>query len=217
MLRTQLERQGIATRLIVEPNDDGELDRATVLVIALRRYDGLDAVRAIRSKTDVPTIALIDEQRTIDPVEAIEAGADDFLVQPCSPRELAAKVRAWMRRVDGGGMAMLSGEFGDLYLDIAAREVRVRGELVALPPREFDLLAFLAQRPRRAFSRTELLARVWSASQAWLGPATVTEHVRRLRRRIEEDPSRPQWVQTVRRIGYRFEPGRADCRLHIDA
>ncbi|HET9730294.1 MAG TPA: winged helix-turn-helix domain-containing protein, partial [Acidimicrobiia bacterium] len=115
----------------------------------------------------------------------------------------------WLRRADGGGAFARSGDFGALALDLAAREVRVRGEVIPLPPREFDLLAFLAQRPRRAFSRAELLARVWSASEGWLGPATVTEHVRRLRQRIEDNPARPEWLQTVRRIGYRFEPGDA--------
>ena len=179
---------------------------ARVIVVELGSYDGLDAIMSLRLITDAPTIALIDAQRTVDPVEAIEVGADDFVMKPCSPRDVAAKVRAWLRRTSGAPIATTAERFGTLSLDFGAREVRVLGEVVPVPPKEFDLLAFLAQRPRRAFSRAELLQRVWSASESWLGQATVTEHVRRLRRRIEDDPAHPRWVRTVRGIGYRFEP-----------
>jgi two-component system, OmpR family, phosphate regulon response regulator PhoB len=193
-------------------DDDGVVDTliadpaTRVVVLELPMYDGLRAIASLRNVSDAPTIALIDERRTVDPVEAVEVGADDFVLKPCAPRDVAAKVRAWLRRSDGGPIATSAERFGALEIDLGAREVRVRGEPVSIPPREFDLLAFLAQRPRRAFSRGELLARVWSASDTWLGPATVTEHVRRLRRRIEDDPARPRWVRTVRGIGYRFEP-----------
>jgi DNA-binding response OmpR family regulator len=111
-----------------------------------------------------------------------------------------------LRRTSGGPIASSAAHYGALAVDLVAREVRIGDELIPLPPREFDLLAYMAQRPRRAFSRTDLLRQVWSASDTWLGPATVTEHVRRLRRRIEDDPAHPRWVQTVRGIGYRFEP-----------
>ena len=178
----------------------------SVIVVELGPYDHLGAIVSLRAVTDAPTIALIDAQRTVDPVEVIEHGADDFVMKPCSPRDVSAKVRAWLRRASGAPLAATADRYGALAIDFAAREVRVRGELVAVPPKEFDLLAFLAQRPRRAFSRAELLMRVWSASESWLGQATVTEHVRRLRRRIEDDPAHPQWVRTVRGIGYRFEP-----------
>jgi two-component system, OmpR family, phosphate regulon response regulator PhoB len=187
--------------------DDAVADSATrVIVLELRLYDGLDEIALLRTLTDAPTIALIDSQRTVDPMEAIESGADDFLMRPCAPREVAAKVRAWLRRTSGGPIASTAERFGALVIDFGAREVRLRGQLIPLPPREFDLLAFLAQRPRGAFARAELLQRVWSASESWLGQATVTEHVRRLRRRVEDDPARPRWVRTVRGIGYRFEP-----------
>jgi DNA-binding response OmpR family regulator len=204
----QLARHAVEAR----PCDDDALDEIVadpgprVVVLELRTYDGLGGITALRSITDAPTIAVIDEQRTVDPVDVLEAGADDFVTKPCAPRDVAAKVRAWLRRTTGGPIATASERFGALEIDLAAREVRVRGQLVAVPPREFDLLAFLVQRPRRAFTRAELLERVWSASASWLGPATVTEHVRRLRHRIEDDPARPRWVRTVRGIGYRFEP-----------
>lgn len=180
-----------------------------VIIVELDQYDHLDTIISLRSVTDAPTIALIDGQRTVDPVEVIEHGADDFVMKPCSPRDVSAKVRAWLRRAGGVPLATTAERYGALAIDFAAREVRVRGQLISVPPKEFDLLAFLAQRPRRAFSRAELLMRVWSASESWLGQATVTEHVRRLRRRIEDDPAHPRWVQTVRGIGYRFEPSTA--------
>jgi DNA-binding response OmpR family regulator len=205
----QLARHAIDARTCAEGSAFDEIfaDRAArVVVVELRMYDGLEVITLLRKVTDAPTIALIDEQRTVDPVEALEAGADDFMTKPCAPRDVAAKVRAWLRRTTGGPIATSSERFGTLEVDFAAREIRIRGQVVSLPPREFDLLAFLAQRPRRAFTRTELLDRVWSASDSWLGPATVTEHVRRLRRRIEDDPARPRWLRTVRGIGYRFEP-----------
>jgi two-component system phosphate regulon response regulator PhoB len=209
----QLARYAIDARTCSDnPSFDEMLtdQTARVVVLELRMYDGLSVVSSLRAITDAPMIALIDEQRTIDPVEALEVGADDFITKPCPPRDVAAKVRAWLRRTTGGPIATSSERFGALELDLAAREVRLRNEIVPLPPREFDLLAFLAQRPRRAFTRSELLDRVWSASESWLGPATVTEHVRRLRRRIEDDPARPRWVRTVRGIGYRFEPSNGD-------
>jgi DNA-binding response OmpR family regulator len=205
----QLSRYAIDARTCADESAFDEMlaDRAArVVVVELRMYDGLDVITALRTITDAPTIALIDEQRTVDPVDALEIGADDFMKKPGAPRDVAAKVRAWLRRTTGGPIATASERFGVLELDLAAREVRLRGQTVPLPPREFDLLAFLAQRPRRAFTRAELLERVWSASESWLGPATVTEHVRRLRRRLEDDPARPRWVRTVRGIGYRFEP-----------
>lgn len=209
----QLARYAIdAHRCADETAFDDIADKsARVVVLEFRMYDGLDLVTSLRSLTNAPAIAVIDEGRTVDPVDALELGMDDFILKPCAPRDVAAKVRAWLRRTNGGPIATTSERFGILELDIGAREVRVRGEPIPVPPREFDLLTFLAQHPRRAFSRTELLERVWSASESWLGPATVTEHVRRLRSRIEDDAAHPRWVRTVRGIGYRFEPpGGAD-------
>ena len=87
-----------------------------------------------------------------------------------------------------------------------AREVEVDGKVVDLTPKEYETLAFLAASPRRAYSREQLLVNVWSSSAEWQGEATVTEHIRRLRRKIETDPDRPQWITTVRGVGYRFEP-----------
>src|SRR4029079_7936504 len=97
-------------------------------------------------------------------------------------------------------------DFGDLEIDASARRVRVRGETVELTAREFDLLAFLARSPSRVFSHGELLAQVWHSTSEWQDPATVTEHVRRIRAKIEQDRDRPRWIRTVRAAGYVFEP-----------
>jgi len=176
-----------------------------VVLIELAAHDDLARLELLRRHTDAPVIVLIDQDRTVDPVAVLAAGADDFVVRPFAGRELVAKVHAWLRRVELDDRVHAPGESA-LNIDFDARDVRVRGTVVPVPPREFDLLAFLAQRPRRAFSRAELLTQVWSASDAWLGPATVTEHVRRLRRRIEPNPSRPRFLRTVRRVGYSFDP-----------
>jgi DNA-binding response OmpR family regulator len=97
-------------------------------------------------------------------------------------------------------------EFGPLEIRLEEREVRLQGTPVETTPREFDLLAKLASSPRRAFSRAELLEEVWGSSRDWQDPATVTEHIRRLRRKIEDDPEQPKWLLTVRGVGYRFDP-----------
>jgi DNA-binding response OmpR family regulator len=179
--------------------------RPPVVVIELDRDDNLARLHALRKHSDAPIVVLIDGNGMVDPVAALDAGADDFVVQPCLTRELVAKLHAWFRRVELDHRVRASGA-RPLDIDLDARDVRVRGNVVALPPREFDLLAFLAQRPRRAFTRSELLAQVWRASDAWLGAATVTEHVRRLRLRIEPNPARPRFLRTVRRVGYSFDP-----------
>ena len=142
----------------------------------------------------------------VDGVDVLEAGADDFVHMPCPAREIAAKARKALRRTCaswGGGDRL---HFDGLSIDSVARELTVRDAVVRIPAREFDLLCFLARSPRCVFSRSELLRNVWHASDAWLGPRTVTEHIRRLRHRIEEDPLHPRWIQTVRGVGYRFDP-----------
>src|SRR4051794_28114644 len=156
---------------------------ARVAVVDLGMYDGLDTIMSLRLLTDAPTIALIDSQRTVDPVEAIEVGADDFVLKPCAPRDVAAKVRAWLRRSSGGPIVTTAERFGALAIDFGAREVRVRGQLVPVPPKEFDLLAFLAQRPRRAVPPAAPRRRGWNGSPPWPGAAPGAQPRPRLRRR----------------------------------
>ena len=123
----------------------------------------------------------------------------------CSPAELAARIVSVLRRsrkvTPGTGF-----DFGTLRIDVATREVFVHDEVVEMTAKEFDLLAFLAASPRQVFAREQLLRQVWESSSEWQDSATVTEHVRRVRRKIEDDPDSPRWVRTVRGVGYRFEP-----------
>jgi DNA-binding response OmpR family regulator len=140
-----------------------------------------------------------------DRVVGLELGADDYVTKPFSPREVVARVRAVLRRTDGAGHAAGLITLGELELDGPRREAHLRGELLQLTRKEFDLLFLLASHPERAFTRAELLDEVWDF--AWDGDsATVTVHVRRLREKIEEDPSNPQHLVTVWGIGYRFDP-----------
>jgi DNA-binding response OmpR family regulator len=172
--------------------------------------DGLEILRRLRATSDVPVIMLTALAEEGDRVTGLEAGADDYVVKPFSPRELAARVNGVLRRAhnrddaNGGPVAII--EFDGLRIDRSAREVHLRGEPVDFTPKEFDLLAYLATAPRTVFSRADLLREVWQSSPDWQDPATVTVHVRRIRNKIEPDPEHPRWISTVWGVGYRFEP-----------
>jgi DNA-binding response OmpR family regulator len=140
-----------------------------------------------------------------DRVLGLGLGADDYVVKPFSPRELAARAQSVLRRTNPKPPTPRI-EFDRLIIDGATREVLVDGEAVALTPLEFDLLAFLARSPRQVFSRGQLLEHVWNSSSEFQDPSTVTVHVRRLRQKLEDDPNEPRWVTTVWGVGYRFEP-----------
>ncbi len=174
-----------------------------ILDVNLPERGGFEVLKAIRAASAIPVIMLTGRVSEIDRVVGLELGADDYVSKPFSPRELAARVRAVLRRVPAAAGAWL--DFGDLRIDTDRREVRVRGEVVSLTPREYDLLAFLARTPGKVFSHGELLERVWGSSTNWQDPATVTEHVRRLRAKIEDDRENPRWIRTVRAAGYLFE------------
>lgn len=136
----------------------------------------------------------------------LRAGADDYVVKPFSAGELSARIASVLRRRPGGAVQRTSRlDFPGLCIDLDTREVWVDDRLVDVTAREFELLSFLASSPRRVFSREQLLREVWESSSERQDPATVTEHVRRLRRRIEKDPDKPRWIRTVRGAGYRFE------------
>jgi len=137
-------------------------------------------------------------------------GADDYIVKPFSRGELSARIETVLRRTRSSTSpevkSAASGlNFGELKIDLTTREVERSGELIELTAMEFNLLAFLASSPRQVFSRQQLLQNVWSSSSEWQDEATVTEHIRRVRRKIEVDPDHPRWITTVRGVGYRFE------------
>ena len=164
---------------------------------------GLDALESLRQRTSVPVIIITGRGSEGDRVLGLDLGADDYVVKPFSTRELQARVRALLRRAAPTVTGAL--EFDDLSVDLSARQVRRAGEVVMLSRKEFDLLAHLASSPRRAFSREELLSDLWGRAEG-SGDSTLSEHVRRLRQKIEDDVDNPRHVVTVRGIGYRFEP-----------
>jgi len=179
-----------------------------VLDIMLPGTDGLSILRSLRSTSDVPVILLSARVDEVDRVLGLELGADDYLIKPFSPRELAARVRTVLRRSRKVAVPASPVEltFDGLTLSPESREVKVDGRPVELRPKEFDLLLTLASTPRRVFTRRQLLDHVWDSSPEYQDPATVTVHVGRLRQKLERDPNSPRWITTARGVGYRFEP-----------
>ncbi len=178
-----------------------------VLDLVLPDTTGLVLLAELRSASDVPVILLSGLGEEADRVTGLELGADDYMVKPFSPRELLARIRSVMRRYQATGSSSTPDlHFGELRIARGARTVHLGAEAVELTRLEFDLLAFLASAPRQAFSRAQLLAQVWGSDSDWQDESTVTEHIHRLRHRVERSPSRPVHILTVRGVGYRFEP-----------
>jgi DNA-binding response OmpR family regulator len=178
-----------------------------VLDLMLPRIDGLEVFRRIRARNGTPVIMLTARGEEVDRVVGLDLGADDYVAKPFSPREIVARARAVLRRTRSGEAAEIEEglRFDDLEINPRAREVKVGGEVVALTPKEFDLLHLMASNPRRVFSRLQLLEELWDI--AFEGdPSTVTVHIRRLREKVEADPSHPRHLVTVWGAGYRFEP-----------
>ncbi len=182
-----------------------KLPDLVVLDLMLPAIDGLTLLREIRTKSDVPVIVLTARSDESDRVVGLELGADDYVVKPFSPRELAARVRSVLRRSRHRPQHE-NLDFEGLSINTTAREVLVDSSRVELRAREFDLLAFLAASPRQVFSRGQLLEQVWHSSADYHDLSTVTVHIRRVRQKIETDPIHPRWITTVWGIGYRFEP-----------
>lgn len=176
-----------------------------VLDVHLPGSSGLDVLREVRAEgCDVQVILLTGAGQTAERVVGLELGADDYMVKPFSLRELEARVRAVARRRRGHSAAATI-VVGDLAIDCEARAVSRHGVAIELTPKELALLMYLASNPGRAFTRDELLRRVWASSASWQQAATVTEHVRRLRLKLEDDPAAPRLIATVRGSGYRFD------------
>jgi DNA-binding response OmpR family regulator len=180
-----------------------------LLDVVLGGEDGRDLLVKLRQKSDVPAVFLTGRGLEGDRIAGLRMGADDYIVKPFSRGELSARIETVLRRTRPtapSAPAAPSGlSFGELRIDLTTREVERSGELIELTAMEFNLLAFLASSPRQVFSRQQLLQNVWSSSSEWQDEATVTEHIRRVRRKIEVDPDHPRWITTVRGVGYRFE------------
>jgi DNA-binding response OmpR family regulator len=192
---------GDTARDLIENGDPG----LVVLDIMLPGTDGLELCRWIRSRSDLPVILLTARGEEADRIVGLELGADDYVTKPFSPRELAARVRTVLRRSGNTSARAERLELDDLTIDGGSRIVTRDGEPVTLTAREFDLLWFLASNPRRVFSRSHLMDRVWGHAPA-LDTGTVTVHIRRLREKLEADPAHPTHLQTVWGVGYRFDP-----------
>jgi len=179
-----------------------------ILDIMLPEMSGLDLCRWIREESDLPVILLTARGEESDRIVGLELGADDYVVKPFSPRELVVRVKNILRRTAAAEPAAPSLlETAGLVIDAGARQVTRGGRPVALTATEFDLLWCLASHPKVAFSRSQLLAQVWGYDAALdAGTSTVTVHIRRLREKIEADPSDPRIIATVWGVGYRFEP-----------
>ena len=213
MVREVLARYLAADGYAVDLAADGEeaiarfeaaMPDLVLLDLMLPKVDGYEVFRRIRERSTTPVIMLTARGEETDRIVGLDLGADDYVTKPFSPREVVARVRAVLRRTgpasEGGPVAV-----GDLEIDPERREVRLRGDLVRLTRKEFDLLHHLAASPGVVFTRTQLLEDVWDF--AWDGDSsTVTVHVRRLREKIEDDPSEPTRIVTVWGVGYRFEP-----------
>jgi DNA-binding response OmpR family regulator len=197
--RTLEAADGESAKIVIER---GEPD-LVVLDVMLPGSDGLEVCRWIRARSELPVIMLTARGEEADRIVGLELGADDYVTKPFSPRELAARVRSVLRRATAAGPVVERLTFGDVELERATREARKSGLPIRLTAKEFDLLWFLASHPRRVFSRDQLMASVWGYTAA-LDTGTVTVHVRRLREKIEDDPSRPAYLETVWGVGYRL-------------
>ncbi len=212
-----LRRAGFAVRVVtngqaalreIEQQPPGLI----ILDLMLPGLDGWSITRKVREKGDTPggtpIIMLTARSQETDRIAGLEMGADDYVTKPFSPQELVSRVRAVLRRAKPSG----AGEpieraltFDDLSIDPQTRLVTIHGEEKSLTAKEFDLLWLLARHPRQVFSRDQLLERVWGMAD-YIDPGTVTVHMRRLREKIERDPSNPQHLQTAWGVGYKFEP-----------
>jgi len=214
LLRLYLERIGYE---VSEASDGPAALRAVtsdppevvVLDLGLPGLDGIDVLRSIRRASGLPVIVLTGRADEVDKLSGFDAGADDYVVKPVSLPELGARLRAVLRR---GERAAPSERFelDGLVIDLAAAAVTLDGKPVELTRKEYSLLAFFTQSDGRCLNREELLQHVWGSVGDWQDSATVTEHIRRLRRKIDPDPRHPRFIETVRGLGYRFITTDAD-------
>ena len=206
-----LRRDGHDVRVVREghaalPAVDDFAPELVVLDLMLPGVDGIEICRTLRERSDVPVIILSARREEVDKLAGFGVGADDYVTKPFSPRELAARIQTVLRRVSGDDRAQPDVlRFSDLVIDVRARSVEREEQPIDLTAREFDLLGFLAGHARQVFTREQILEGVWGYEFTG-DDTTVTVHVRRVREKIEADPSRPKHIKTVWGVGYKFEP-----------
>ncbi len=174
-----------------------------LLDLMLPGMNGIDVCRAVRTESGVPIVMLTAKTDTVDVVLGLESGADDYVMKPFKPKELLARVRARLRRIEAEPAEVLS--IGEVHIDVPAHQVSRSGTAVSLTPLEFDLLVALARKPRQVFTREVLLEQVWGYRHA-ADTRLVNVHVQRLRAKVEVDPEHPEVVLTVRGVGYKAGP-----------
>jgi two-component system, OmpR family, phosphate regulon response regulator PhoB len=218
MLSQLLEADGYRVRAVASCSEAlaavaSEEPALVLLDVVLGHEDGRALLPELRLLSDAPVVFLTGRGLETDRIAGLRMGADDYVVKPFSPGELTARIGSVLRRCHPPQPAARSvGDglwFGDLRIDRRSREVECAGQLIDLTAKEFDLLVFLAESPRQVFSRQQLLEHVWSSSGDWQDEATVTEHVHRLRRKINGGSDGSARIVTIRGVGYRFEPGGA--------
>ena len=184
-----------------------QIPTLVILDIMLPGADGWEITRWLRERSDVPIILLTARREEVERIAGLEMGADDYVTKPFSPQELVSRVRAVLRRAHPGPTEAPDQplHYEGIEIDPQTRLVTVGGAEKTLTAKEFDLLWLLARHPRQVFTRDQLLERVWGLAD-YIDPGTVTVHVRRLREKIEQDPAKPQFLQTVWGVGYKFEP-----------
>jgi DNA-binding response OmpR family regulator len=210
LVQGYLEREGYSVLTATDGRTALALAREAqpdliVLDLMLPGLDGLEVCRQVRQFSDAYIVMLTARAEEVDKIVGLSVGADDYLTKPFSPRELVARVKAMLRRPRSNGAEAgppPPRQLGELVIDTARFEVLKRGEPVALTARELDLLATLAAHPGRVFTRSQLLEKVWGSEL--YDPHVIEVNIANLRRKLEDDPTRPRWVQTVRGVGYRL-------------
>ena len=211
LLAYPLEREGF--RVLQARDGEEALEQfaservdLVVLDLMLPKLDGLEVCKRLRAVSEVPIIMLTARDDELDKVLGLELGADDYITKPFSIREFRSRVRALLRRASAPRRVATDGESisaGGLRIDLPGRTVEVRGRPVQLTYVEFELLRMLAAQPGRVFSRRMLLEALWGAAD-YREPRTIDVHVRHLREKLERDPAEPEYILTVRGVGYRF-------------
>lgn len=211
LLKFNLEKAGYNVRLAKDGVEcirliEKECPDLLVLDLMLPEMDGLNVCRLLRQQQtfrDLPIIMLTAKGEEIDKVLGLELGADDYLTKPFSPRELLARINACLRRVKPAAKDKDLLAYGELQIDTQRYLVYLRGKEIELTPKEFELLKMMALHPGKVYSRDELLEQIWGYEYTG-DTRTVDVHVRHLRQKIEEDPSNPRFIETLRGIGYRL-------------
>ena len=210
VVRRYLEREGYLVQEAADGYEAMDIVRQTspnliVLDLMLPGIDGLTLTQHLRKDREIPIIMLTAKGEASDRIRGLDLGADDYITKPFDPQEVVSRVRAVLRRASAmtNSTSQQPIELGALKINPLTRNVDVGEQSISLTAKEFDLLWHFAQFPQQVFTRTQLLANIWG-DELYTDPSTVTVHIRRLREKIEADPSQPQYIHTVWGVGYKF-------------